>query len=87
MKIITTKKFLKDLKRQEKRSKNLDKLQKIVGQLASNSKLPELHREHLLKGEFRDFYECHIEPDWLLIYKKQKDTLYLARAGTHSDLF
>ena len=87
MKIMTTKRFLKDLKTQKKRSKDLSKLQKIVRQLTSNSKLPELNREHLLKGEFRDFYECHIEPDWLLIYKKKKDILYLARMGAHSDLF
>ena len=87
MKIVTTKRFLKDLKIQKKRSKDLGKLQKIVKKLASNSKLPELHREHLLKGEFHDFYECHIEPDWLLIYKKKKNALYLARTGTHSDLF
>jgi mRNA interferase YafQ len=87
MKIITTKQFLKDLKKQKNRSKDLSKLRTIIKKLSVNEKLSELYREHRLKGEFNDFWECHIEPDWLLIYKKTKKSLYLARTGTHSDLF
>lgn len=86
-KIITTQKFLKDLKRSKKRGKDLQKLRKILKLLSKGDSIPPTHREHKLKGDFQDFFECHIEPDWLLIYKKKPEAIYLARMGTHADLF
>lgn len=49
--------------------------------------LPEKHRPHILSGKWNKYYECHIEPDWLLIYRAEDGVLELARTGTHSDLF
>lgn len=87
MKIVTTKQFLKDLKRQKKRNKEIKKLKAIVSKLSQSKKLAVLNRDHKLTGEHSDFSECHIEPDWLLIYKKTNESLSLVRTGTHADLF
>ena len=79
--------FKKDLKKIKKRNKDINKLKQIVKKLIHQEKLPEKNRNHLLKGNYKDLYECHIEPDWLLIYRTAKDSLILIRTGTHSDLF
>lgn len=84
-----TTKFKKDLKGIQKQGKNLDKLFSVVEQLALDIELEPKYRDHYLSGNYEGFRECHIEPDWLLIYKKNKTDiiLYLSRTGTHSDLF
>ena len=87
LKIITTKSFLKDLKRQKKRAKNFEKLKIILEVLAFEKKIPKKYRNHALKGSYIPARELHIEPDWLLIYKIEKNNLYLVRMGTHADLF
>ncbi len=81
--------FKKDIKRMKKRGYNLDLLKEVITLLISEHKLPEKYREHTLSGEFSDFTECHITPDWLLIYKIDHQVLILclSRTGTHSDLF
>ena len=79
--------FKKDIKILKKRGKNFDKLKAIIIQLASNISLEQKNRDHKLSGNWDNFRECHIEPDWLLIYKIIANTLELARTGTHSDLF
>lgn len=79
--------FRKDLKLLKKRGKDIKKLQDIVKQLAQKKPLPIKNRNHRLTGNYRGFYECHIEPDWLLIYRLEKDSLVLVRTGSHSDLF
>ncbi len=86
-KIITTKQFLRDLKKQEKRNSDLQKIREIIQNLALGKTLNKTHRPHKLKGEFSDFWECHIDPDWLLIYKAKEEKLYLVRTGSHADLF
>jgi len=84
-----TSKFKKDLKTAEKRGYNLDLLTKVIIKLAKGEKLEEHYNDHALHGEYKGCRECHITPDWLLIYKIGKETLYLylTRTGTHSDLF
>ena len=68
---------------------DLSKLQKVIEILAEEKTLPAKYKDHSLTGIYQDFRECHILPDWLLIYRIDKDilTLVLSRTGTHSDLF
>ena len=88
-KIRVTGKFQKDLKRASKRGYDLSRLEKVVDLLASGKQLPEKYRDHPLSGNYQGFRECHITPDWLLIYEVYEDQLYLllTRTGSHSDLF
>ena len=81
--------FDKDLKLAKKRNKNLDNLFIVVEKLASLEKLDDKYHDHALLGEYKGLRECHIEPDWLLIYyiENQTLTLVLSRLGSHSDLF
>lgn len=89
--IILTTVFKKDLKRIKKRKKDLDKLIKVVNILAENIELDEKYRDHPLVNStrFKNCRECHIEPDWLLVYKRNNEELILLliATGTHSDLF
>lgn len=89
MEIKTTSKFRKDLKQAKKKELNIDLLQKVVDDLAAGKKLDERHHDHALVGDWVSFRECHIQPDWLLIYKISGDALILTltRTGSHSDLF
>ena len=79
--------FKRDVKRLQKRGKDLDKLKKIMQSLIKAEKLEVKHRDHQLKGLFKDCRECHIEPDWLLIYRIEGHELCLVRTGSHADLF
>ena len=87
--IKTTKRFDKDLKKLKKRKYDLKLLAKIINKLSDSEILPEKYRDHCLAGNYKGFRECHIQPDWLLIYKIDKNILVLtlSRTGTHSDLF
>ncbi len=87
--VLFTTKFKKDLKLVQKQGKNLDKLFSVVELLSNDEKLDVKYRDHELTGNFEGFRECHIEPDWLLIYRKNSEQiiLYLLRTGSHSDLF
>ena len=84
-----TTQFKRDLKKAQKQNKNLDLLNKVLQQLADGIPLPEKNRDHALTGNYAGCRECHIQPDWLLIYEIAEDTLflYLTRTGSHSDLF
>lgn len=79
--------FKRDLKRVTKRGYDLSKLAKVLGLLQAGSPLPISHRPHSLKGRWKGFLECHIEPDWLLIYQTDAIRVLLVRTGTHADLF
>ncbi|MFT7087834.1 MAG: mRNA interferase YafQ [Rickettsiales bacterium] len=79
--------FRKDLKLMKKRGKNINKLKEIALKLIAKENLPEKNRNHQLTGNYKGFSECHIEPDWLLIYRATAQNLILVRTGTHSDLF
>lgn len=89
LKIRYSAKFKKDYKKAVKRGHDVQKLKKIIELLASREPLPSQNKDHFLTGNYKDFRECHIEPDWLLIYEINNDllTLFLMRTGTHSDLF
>jgi len=87
MKLSQTAQFKKDVKRQLRQGKNQAKLIEIVQILLTRSDLPLKHRDHPLKGEWKGRRDCHIEPDWILIYRITEDELRLERTGTHSDLF
>ena len=82
-----TTQFKKDYKLQLKRHKDLSFLDKIITALVNEENLPDHNRDHRLQGEHSEYRECHIEPNWLLIYKIDKDEIYFVRTGTHSDLF
>lgn len=81
--------FKSDLKLAKKQNKNLDKLFLIIEKLANLEKLDDKYKDHSLIGEYKGLRECHIEPDWLLIYYVENNTLILvlSRLGSHSDLF
>ena len=87
--IKPTSKFAKDLKTVKKRGYDISLIEGVIRLLADGEKLPEKNCDHALSGDFIGCRECHITPDWLLIYKISDDTvyLYLTRTGTHSDLF
>lgn len=87
MKIREQKQYKKDYKKIEKQNKDLDKLDEAVFLLATNQSLSPKYLDHPLNGDYKGYRECHIEPDWLLIYKLEPDVLKLARTGSHSDLF
>ena len=87
MKLSQTSQFKKDIKRQLKKGKNQQKLVKVIKVLLSGDLLPEKYKDHPLRGNWKGRRDCHIEPDWILIYKKSKEELLLERTGTHSDLF
>ena len=85
--IIQSTRFRKDYKRVSKRGLDLKKLEVILELLLDSSPLPERCKPHKLIGEYSGFWECHIEPDWLLIYGVSDEYLELAAMGSHSDLF
>jgi len=79
--------FKRDTKRLIKRGKDMDKLKDIIKRLVDAKRLPPRNKDHQLKGTLKDCRECHIEPDWLLIYRIEGAELCLIRTGSHSDLF
>ena len=84
-----TTKFQRDLKRTERRGYNIGLLTVVIKKLAAGETLDASYNDHALKGQYKGCRECHITPDWLLIYELVNDTLilYLTRTGTHADLF
>ncbi len=87
--IVPSNQFKKDLKLAQKRGYDLEKIKKVIAALAAGETLEARYRDHVLTGDYSDFRECHIQPDWLLVYRIDGDQLLLllARTGTHSDLF
>jgi len=82
-----TTQFARDIKRMRKRGKDLSKLQRVVKMLAQDLTLPQKFNDHALTGVWQSSRDCHIEPDWLLIYTSDESSLRLERTGSHSDLF
>lgn len=87
--IRPTTKFQRDLKRLKKRGYDISLLTEVIKRLSSGEALPKKNRDHPLSGDYSGCRECHITPDWLLIYELNGDELilYLTRTGSHSDLF
>ena len=82
-----TNRFEKDVKRAQKRNKNLSKLKAIITLLSNEQALAQKYHDHALIGNYAGARECHIEPDWLLIYVLSEQAITFTRTGTHSDLF
>jgi mRNA interferase YafQ len=85
--ILQRKLFRADLKRQKRRGKDLEELFVAVELLAEQGRLPPAYSPHKLSGEWSGVWECHIEPDWLLIYIVTSEEVLLIRTGTHAELF
>lgn len=79
--------FKRDVRRAQKRGKEMDKLKAVLLLLVEEKPLPASYRDHPLKGDWHGFRDLHIEPDWLLLYRVEGEELQLARTGTHADLF
>ena len=80
-------KFKKDFRKIATQGKDLSKLENIISLLVNEKQLPKELLDHALKGNWNDYRELHIEPDWLLIYQIENNTVILARTGSHSELF
>lgn len=89
LEIVPSNQFRKDLKLARKRGLKIERLKEVVNILAEQKKLEDKYRDHGLSGDYKGFRECHIEPDWLLVYRIDEDVLelFLFRTGSHSDLF
>lgn len=81
--------FCKDLKLAKKRGLDMEELYSVVDMLRTDVPLPAKYRNHKLKSDYKDYWECHINPDWLLLYEKDTEIriISLYRTGTHADLF
>ncbi len=87
LEIKVTNQFKKDIKLAKKRNNDLNLLKEVIDLLAKGEKLPLKYRDHSLKGNYVNYRECHIQPDFLLIYHLTNIELQLIRVGTRSDLF
>ncbi len=85
--ISRTAQFKKDVKLAQKRGKDIDKLKEVLELLVNGLPLPARFRDHLLIGQYKGTRECHLEPDWLLIYEDSEEEVVLIRTGSHNDLF
>ena len=87
MNIFYTNQFKKDYRRIKKQNKDLIKLQDVIEKLADGKRLEQKYKDHQLSGIWKNHRDCHIEPDWLLIYRTTSKELILERTGSHSELF
>ena len=85
--VIATNKFQHEMKLLEKRGKRMAKIAAVIEALRTHQKLHTKYCDHPLIGQWRGWRDCHIEPDWILIYKRNKGVLTLGRTGRHSDIF
>ena len=85
--VVTTKRYLKEATQVRKRGKDIARILEVVDTLRNRRRLADRHRDHALTGDWKGWRECHVEPDWLLIYQTTETELILGRTGTHSDLF
>ena len=84
---VYSKQFSKDIKRIQKRGKPQNKLKVVIQKLVNGERLDPIYKDHKLIGNYKGRKECHLEPNWLLIYKIKEDEIIFERTGTHSDLF
>ena len=89
LKIMFNRRMKRDVKRMKRRGKDMEKLIAVIDTLARREPLPPRNRDHALTGNLSDFRECHVEPDWLLLYQVFEDRLILSAVatGTHAELF
>ncbi len=84
---VWSSRFKRDVRRAEKRGKDMEKLKAVLLFLIEQRALPSAYKDHPLRGDWKGFRDLHIEPDWLLLYRIHGNELQLARTGTHADLF
>lgn len=84
---VYEKRFRKDVDVAKKRGKDMQKLTDVLLMLVEEKPLPEKYKNHKLKGNYVGHWECHVQSDWLLVYRIIKTDIYFARTGSHSDLF
>ena len=84
---VFSKRFQKDYGLMKRRGKEVDKLQHVINLLIYRFPLESRHHDHSLAGDWKGYRDCHIEPDWILIYRISGSDLILERTGTHADLF
>ena len=87
LELLTTAAFERDLRRIKKQGKDLDKLGAIVNLLQEQAQLPARWRPHSLRGNWAGHWDCHVEPDWLFLYRVTEKELILVRTGSHAELF
>lgn len=85
--IKRTSQFKRDVKRMQRSGRDLAKLRDLLESLVAREGLATVHRDHVLVGQYKGTRECHVEPDWLLIYELAENEIVLIRTGSHSDLF
>ena len=85
--VVRRARFSDELNQLRRRGKNIEELLDVVDILAEFGELPDAYSPHMLTGDWKGVWECHIEPDWLLIYLVTDREVILLRTGTHSDLF
>jgi len=85
--LLTTTAFERDLRRVKKQGKDLDKLEALVNLLQAQAQLPGRCHPHPLRGNWAGHWDCHVEPDWLLLYSVTESELILVRTGSHAELF
>lgn len=85
--VSRTSQFKQDVKRIQRQGKDLEKLKRVVESLVKGERLAQAHRDHVLVGQYKGTRECHLEPDWLLVYELAENEIVLIRTGSHSDLF
>jgi len=85
--VISTTQFKKDVKRMQKRQVDMTILRDVIHTLIQHGTLPRQYHPHKLSGDWDNIWECHLKGDWLLLYDVTETTVWLARTGTHSDLF
>jgi len=85
--IRRTSQFKQDVKQMQRQGKDLGKLKEVLESLVKGEKLSQEYRDHVLVGQYKGTRECHIEPDWLLIYELAESEVVFIRTGSHSDLF
>ena len=88
MKVIRrTSQFKRDVKRMQRQGRDIVRLKSVLASLVAGQELAEEYRDHVLVGQYKGTRECHIEPDWLLIYESAESEIILIGTGSHSDLF
>lgn len=87
MRLIYSSQFKKDFKRIQSQGKNISQLEIIIETLLKKQQLEPKYRDHKLVGKWKNHRDCHIEPDWLLIYRLTEEALFLERTGSHAELF
>jgi mRNA interferase YafQ len=87
LRLLTTTAFEKDLRRVRKQGKDVDKIEAVVNLLQEQIPLPTRCHAHPLRGDWAGCWDCHIEPDWLLLYRVTENQLVLVRTGSHTELF